>query len=72
MKNSKTILRNPIFNIAVISVCIITTVLLAFDNEPTYSSVAILPLFYMLIYMFSLTITPRMAYRKSICGGNLA
>ncbi len=64
MNDNKTILRNPIFNIAVISVCIITTVLLAFDNKPNYSSVALLPLFYMLIYMFSLTITPRTAYRN--------
>ena len=64
MIENKTILRNPIFNISVISVCIITAVLLAFDNEPIYSSVALLPLFYMLIYMFSLTITPRMAYRN--------
>ena len=51
MNENKTIFRNPVFNIAVISGCIITTVLLAFDDEPLYSSVALLPLFYMIVYM---------------------
>ena len=49
MNENKTIFRNPVFNIAVISGCIITTVLLAFDDEPLYSSVALLPLFYMIV-----------------------
>ena len=64
MNENKTIFRNPLFNIAVIFGCIITTVLLAFDDEPLYSSVALLPLFYMLVYMFSLIITPTTAYHN--------
>ena len=64
MNENKTIFRNPLFNIAVIFGCIITTALLAFDDEPLYSSVALLPLFYMLIYMLSLIITPRSAYHN--------
>ena len=64
MNENKTIFRNPVFNIAVISGCIITTVLLAFDDEPLYSSVALLPLFYIIVYMFSLIITPRTAYHN--------
>ena len=64
MKENKTIFRNPIFNIAVIFACIITTALLAFDNDTLYRNVALLPLLYSLIYIFSLIITPRSAYHN--------
>ena len=64
MNENKTIFRNPIFNVTIISCCIITATLLAFDNEPLYSSVAFLPFFYMIIYIFSLIITPRIAYHN--------
>jgi hypothetical protein len=64
MNENKTIFRNPIFNLAVTIGCIFTTLLLALDNDSLYSSVALLPLFYMLVYMFSLIITPRSAYHN--------
>ena len=51
MNENKTIFRNPLFSIAIIFGCIMTAVLLAFDNEPLYRSVALLPLLYMIVYI---------------------
>lgn len=64
MSESKTIFKNPIFNLIVIISCIISTALLAIDNNPLYGRVALLPFSYALVYLFVMLMMPEIVYRN--------
>ena len=64
MSDKKTIFRHPIFHIAVILLCVISSLLLALDRHPVYFPGALLPLLYLPIYLFSLVITPKSVYHN--------
>lgn len=61
---NKTIFTNPIFNMAVIIGCIFVSTIIVMDNDVVYSSIALLPIAYMMIHILSQIITPREAYRN--------
>ena len=64
MTEKKSIFRHPLFHIAVILACCLSTLLLAVDRHPIYQPAALLPLLYLMIYLFGLVIIPKSAYHN--------
>ncbi len=64
MSDKKSIFRHPIFHIAVILACVLSTLLLAMDWNTSYYPAVLLPLLYLPIYLFSLVITPKSVYHN--------
>mgnify|MGYP003294881998 CR=1 FL=1 len=66
MTEKKSIFRHPLFHIAVILACCLSTLLLAVDRHPIYQPAALLPLLYLMIYLFGLVIIPKSAYHNIV------
>ena len=64
MTEKKSIFRHPIFHIAVILTSCLSTILLAADRHPIYQPAALLPLLYLMIYLFGLVVIPKSAYHN--------